>query len=343
MKAARFYEKNKLVVEDIPLREPLDNEVIIKIHYCGICGTDVHIFEGDKGSVDVVPPRILGHELSGEVVKTGKAVHRFQPGDRVSVDPNDSCDVCHFCANGKKHFCREMVGIGTAADGGFAEYIIVRERLVFKVPDSISYKSAAMIEPLSCCLHGMELADIRIGDTVMVVGTGNIGLIMVQLAKYMGASTIIAVEPSKQRREKAGVYGADILIHPSEDDTDQILKSNGVENVDKVIDCAGRINTAEYGVKYAGKGATVMLFGLTAPDDVIGVKPFEMFQKELTIKSSFVNPYTFEKSIRLLESGIVNVEDMITDIVELDDIQRVFEEKLYAKNGKVLVKTFKED
>lgn len=339
MKAARFYEKNRLVVEDVKLREPLNDEVMIRIHYCGVCGTDVHIFEGDKGSVEVVPPRILGHELSGEIVKTGAAVSRLKAGDKVSVDPNDSCGSCRFCANGKKHLCKEMAGIGTAVDGGFAEYMIVKERLVFKVPESISYKSASMIEPLSCCLHGMELADVRIGDTVMVVGTGNIGLMMVQLAKYMGASVIIAVEPSGIRREKAKKYGADILIHPSEDDTEGILQSYGVENIDKVIDCAGRTDTAQYAVKYAGKGATVLFFGLTAPDDEIAVKPFEMFQKELTLKASFVNPYTFEKSIRLLEKGIVDVEDIITDIVELEEIQNVFEQRLYAKNGKVLIKT----
>lgn len=343
MKAARFYEKNKLIVEDVPLREPLDNEVVIKIHYCGICGTDVHIFEGDKGSAEAAPPVTLGHELSGEVAKTGTGVHRFKVGDKVSVDPNDSCDNCRFCANGNKHLCKNMVGIGTAADGGFAEYIIVKERQVFKVPEGISYKSAAMIEPLSCCLHGIELADVHIGDTVMIVGTGNIGLIMVQLAKHMGAAAIIAVEPWDTRRQKAKEYGADILIHPSRDDTDEILQRHGIENVDKVIDCAGRINTAQYAIKYAGRGAAVMLFGLTAPDDEVIIKPFEMFQKELTIKASFVNPYTFEKSIRLLESGIVRVEDMITDVVKLSDIQKVFEEKLYAKNGKILVKMCEEE
>lgn len=338
MKAARFYEKNRLIIEDIPQKEPLDNEVVIKVRFCGVCGTDVHIFEGDKGSVEVIPPRILGHELSGDVVKVGKNVVKVKAGDRVSVDPNDSCDMCHFCANGKKHLCNEMVGIGTAADGGFAEYIVVRERLVYKIPDNITYESAAMIEPVSCCLHGIELTDIHIGDTVMIVGTGSIGLIMVQLARYMGAVKIIAVEPSKSRRERALDYGADLLIDPLKEDTDNVLEDNGIDNIDKVIDCAGKITTAQYSVRYAGKGAVVMLFGLTAPDDVVGIRPFDIFKKELTIKASFVNPYAFEKSIRLLEAGIVNVEDIITEIVPLDHIQMAFEDKLYNKNGKVLIR-----
>lgn len=338
MKAARFYEKRKFVVEEVALRNPKEDEVIVKIRYCGVCGTDVHIFEGEKGSAEVTPPTILGHELSGDVVKVGSAVKNIKVGDRVSVDPNEYCGRCYFCLNGKKHLCNEMVGIGTAADGGFAEYIIVKEYMAFHLSDHISYKSAAMIEPVSCCLHGIELLDVSLGDTVMIVGTGNIGLIMLQLVKHMGATKIIAVEPSEKRREKARHYGADILINPIEDDTTKILQNNNIINVDKVIDCAGRIITAEYCIQHAGKGATVMFFGLTGPDDILEVKPFELFKKELSIKSSFVNPFVFEKAVRLMEAGIIDVENIITDIIDLDKIQSVFEEKLYSKDGKVLIK-----
>lgn len=339
MKAARFYEKHKLVVEDVPIRELEPDEVLVKIRYCGICGTDVHIFEGDEGSVEVTPPTTLGHEFSGDIAEVGSAVRKLKTGDRVSVDPNASCDMCYFCANGRKHLCKDMVGIGTAADGGFAEYIIVKEHLAFVIPDSVSYESAAMIEPISCCLHGAELTGVELGDTVMVVGTGNIGLIMIQLVKYMGASKIIAVEPSEIRRERAKHYGAHIAVHPDED-LSKILEEQNIANIDKVIDCAGLTVTAEYALKYAGKGATIMLFGLTGPNDRIEIMPFDLFKRELTIKASFVNPYAYERSVRLLESGIVNVDEIITDIVELDDIQSVFENRLYSKNGKVLIKTF---
>ena len=340
MQSARFYEKHNLVVEDIPVKEVKSDEVKIRVRYCGVCGTDVHIYEGDEGSAEMNEPTVLGHELSGDVVEVGSGVTRIRVGDKVAVDPNDYCGMCHFCANGKPHFCKEMMGLGTSVDGGFAEYLVVKEHLVFRVSESVSYESASMIEPISCCVHGIELTNVKLGDVVMVVGTGTIGLIMVQLAKHMGASRIIAVEPSEPRRLKARSYGADILIDPLNEDTKAILDANHIENVDKVIDCAGRINTAEYALKYAGKGATVMLFGLTAPEDVVGIKPFELFRKELTIKASFVNPNAFEKSVSLLEAGIVNVDDIITDIVELKDINTIFEQKLYNKDGKVLVKTF---
>lgn len=338
MKAARFYEKRKLVVEEIPVREPKDTEVVIKIKYCGICGTDVHIFEGEKGSAEVNPPVTLGHELSGDVERVGAAVRRFKKGDRVSVDPNSYCGKCYFCANGKKHLCTDMKGLGTAVDGGFAEYITVPEETVYPIAENVSYEAAAMTEPISCCLHGFDMTEVRMGDTVMIVGTGNIGLLMVQLARHAGADKIIAVEPDDRRREKAVSMGADFGINPLADDTDAILKEQGIVNIDKVIDCAGRVSTAEYAVQYAGRGATVMLFGLTGPDDVMGLKPFEVFQKELTIKGSFVNPDTFERAGRLLGSGIIRTEEIITDIIDLEDIQNVFETRLYAKNGKVLIK-----
>lgn len=340
MKAARFYEKHRLVVEDIPLRQPDSDGVLIRIRYCGICGTDVHIFEGHKGSAEVHPPVVLGHELSGDVAQVGANVRRCKVGDRVSVDPNSYCGKCHFCAIGKKHLCEHMVGLGTAADGGFAEYVTVPESLVFPIADGVGYEAASMTEPLSCCLHGMDLTKVGLGDTVMIVGTGNIGLLMVQLALHAGAATVVAVEPNLARLEKARQFGASVCIDPVHDDTDVVLAAAGVRYIDKVIDCAGLTSTAEYAVRYAGRGATVMLFGLTGPDDEMKLKPFQIFQKELTIKGSFVNPDAFERAGKLLAAGTVKVDDIITDIVPLDDIQSVFDSRLYAKNGKVLIKCF---
>ncbi len=337
MKAAVFTGKHQMDIREMPHIEPGAGEVLIRVRFCGVCGTDVHIYEGDKGSAEVNGDTILGHELSGEVVKAGEGVSRIKAGDRVAVDPNDYCGTCYYCTNGMKHLCDNMVGLGTAADGGFAQYLTVPERLVYKIPDSVSYEHAAMIEPISCCLHGIDLTDIRPGNTVMVVGAGNIGMIMIQLAKCAGAARIIAVDPVDVRLRRAEEYGAAITINPNTDDTDEVLRRNNVQCIDRVIDCAGLTSTAEYSVKYAGKGATVMLFGLTGPDDVAGIKPFELFKKELTIKASFVNPDVFARSILLLESGVIDVANIITDIVPLDDIKMVFDTKLYSKNGKVLI------
>lgn len=342
MKAARFYEKHKLVVEDVLVREPGEYEVTVRIRYCGVCGTDVHIFEGAKGSAEVNPPVILGHELSGDVVKIGGGVKNIKVGDRVSVDPNYYCGKCYFCANGKRHLCEHMIGLGTAVDGGFAECVTVPEELTFPVAENVDYKTAALTEPLACCLHGMDLTGVDIGDTVMIVGAGNIGMLMLQLAKHAGTAKLIAVEPNEKRREKAKSLCADICIDPHTEDTEAVLQAHRIKNIEKVIDCAGLTETAEYSVKYAGKGATVMLFGLTEPDDAMSLKPFEVFKKELTIKGSFVNPHTFERAGRLLETGAVKTEVLVTDIVRLDDIQSVFANRLYAKDGKVLIRCFED-
>ena len=336
MRAARFLGKGRISVMDIPVRDPGSHEVLIRVRCCGVCGTDVHIYNGEKGSAEVTPPVTLGHEFSGDVMKVGAAVTGLKPGDRVSVDPNASCGRCCFCTRGMPHLCREMVGLGTARDGGFAETVTVSEKLVHRIPDTLSYEAAAMTEPLSCCLHGIDLTDIQAGQSVMVIGAGSIGLMMIQLAKARGAACVIAVEPNPARREKALVLGADIAIDPA-DDPGAVMALFGVENIDRVIDCAGRIATAEYAIKWAGRGAVVMLFGLTGPDDEMKLKPFTVFQKELTIKGCFVNPNTFTRSIALLASGRVRTDEIIAYTVPLEDISRVFEERLYAREGKVLI------
>lgn len=336
-KAAVFLGKGKFSVEEREFREPTGHEILIRVRYCGVCGTDIHIYEGDKGSADVSPPVILGHEFSGEVVAVGDKVKHLRVGDRVSVDPNMYCGECYWCRNGKKHLCENMEAYGVTKDGGFAEYALVLDSQAYRLPDNISYREGAMTEPTSCCLHGIDLTEIRSGDTVMVVGCGNIGLLMIQLAKLSGAARIIGVDVAADHLELAKAAGADILINSAADDTDAILKENGVVCVDCVIDCAGLTQTAEYSVHYAGKGATVMLFGLTKPDDVAGIKPFELFQKELTLRASFVNPDVFYRSLELLGSGDVEVASQIKQIIPLEDISRIFEEKLYRKGGKVLV------
>lgn len=338
MRAARFHGKGSLIVEDVPRPEPGPGEVRIRVRYCGVCGTDVHIFGGEKGSAEVHPPVTLGHEFSGRVDALGAGVENFQPGDRVSVDPNRYCGKCYFCARGMKQLCRNMKGIGTVLDGGFAEYICVPEDQVYPIPAGVDDQAAALAEPLSCALHGIDLTDIRPGHTVMVVGTGSIGLMMVQLARFRGATTVIAAEPNTARREKAIRLGADFGIDPLREDTDALLAQRGVECVDRVIDCAGRVSTNEYSVRYAGRGAVVMLFGLTGPDDEMRLKPFEVFQKELTIRGCFVNPDTLARSLDLMRAGIVRTEEIVTQVVDLEDIASVFEQRLYAKDGKVLIR-----
>ena len=337
MKAAVYHGPQDLRVEEVPVRELKDNEVMIQVKYCGVCGTDIHIFNGDGGSFEVNPPLIPGHEFSGVVAKVGSAVTTVKEGDRVSGDPNDMCGECYFCKNAMQHFCTNNVGVGTTVDGGFAEYVIMREKQVYKFSDSLSFKEAAMAEHISCGLHGIDLCNIKPGCTVLVMGGGPIGMIMMQLAKNAGAARVIMSEPVEEKREQALKLGATKVINPIEEDVQAVLDAY-CENVDVVIECVGNIHTQADAVKFAGKGATVMYFGLASPEESYPLKPDDVFKKELTITSSFINPYTFERAIRVLESGMIELESLITNVVPLDDIVDVFTKPEYRRAGKAMIK-----
>lgn len=336
MKAAVYHGPKDLRVEEIDVRELKENEVLIQVKYCGVCGTDVHIFHGDGGAFAVTAPLVPGHEFSGIVAKVGAKVTQVKVGDRVSGDPNDMCGECYFCKNGKQHFCTNNIGYGTTVDGGFAEYIIMREKQVYKFSEDLSFIEAAMAEPIACCLNGIDLCNIKPGATVLVIGGGPIGMIMMQLAKYSGASKLILSEPVAEKRELALKLGATKVIDPFNENIQEVL-DNYCQNVDVVIECAGNIKTQEQAVQLAGKTCTVMLFGLAAPDESFPLKPDDVFKKELKITSSFINPYTFERAISVLESKIIDLESLITDIVPVDNITDVFTKPEYRRTGKIMI------
>lgn len=311
MKAAVFYKKHDLKIEEIKKPEPGPGEVLIKVMACGICGTDVHIFEGDEGAAATPAGTVLGHEFSGSIEKTGEGVTAFREGDRVCVDPNKLCGKCEYCRAGIGHFCDSIIGIGTTVNGGFSEFAVVPESQVYKIADTTSFSEAAMCEPVACCLHGIDLCKITPGDAVAVIGCGMIGMIMLQLAKNSGAAKIIAIEPEASKREKAKELGADIVIDPVNENSGEVIKNNGIDRVAVVIECVGRPGTMEEAIRIAGKKSTVMFFGLTAPDETISVKPFEIFKKEIEIKASYINPYTQGRALALIDGKKIDVSSMV--------------------------------
>lgn len=339
MKAAVFYGKKDIRVQEIKVREPEDNEVVIKVEVCGVCGTDKHIYEGAAGAAPTPPETVLGHEFSGIVYKTGKDVKDVSVGDRVCVDPNDMCGECYYCRQGKGHFCENMIGIGTTFNGGFAEYCTVNAKQAYKIPDNLSLEEAAMTEPVACCLHGIDLSNITPGQTVIIIGGGTIGMIMIQLVKISGASRIILVEPIEAKREIALELGVDIVVDPINESIDDVLKANSIKQIDTAIECVGLVKTMNMAIEYTGNCGTAMLFGLTNPDNEMSIKPFDIFKKEISIKASFINPYTQKRALDLLSSKKINVEKLITDIVPLSQINKVFESEKYKGSGKILIKT----
>ena len=335
MKAAVFYGSGDLRVEERAIPTPKDDEVLIRVHACGVCGTDVHIFHGDEGAAKTPRGTVLGHEFSGEIAAVGKNVTARAVGDRVCVDPNQLCGRCTPCLTGYGHFCEHMTGIGTTVDGGFAEYVAVPYYQTYRFDPSLTYAEAAMTEPVSCCLHGIDLCDIIQGDTVAVIGCGMIGLLMLQLARLRGAGRIIAVEPVESKREAALKLGADAVYDPNTVTNERIIAENG--RIACVIECVGRTSTMESAVSLAGYRATVMLFGLTAPDDTLSVKPFTVFKKELTLRASFINPYTFTRALALIASKKIDVASPVYRYTELDTLPEVLENPEARREGKIIV------
>lgn len=337
MKAAVFYGKHNLKIENIDMPKVGADEVLIKVMACGICGTDVHIFEGDEGAAQTPSGTVLGHEFSGVVTQVGESVSGVSVGDRVCVDPNKLCGNCYYCKNAIGHFCENMIGIGTTVNGGFSEYCVVPQSQVYKISDTTTFEEAAMTEPVACCLHGIDLCDIKTDDTVVVIGCGMIGMIMLQLAKNAGAARIIAIEPEEEKRRTAEKLGADFSIDPTSEDAKKVLEEKGITRVTKVIECVGRTNTMEQAISLAGKKSIVMFFGLTAPDDKISVKPFEIFKKEIEIKSSFINPYTQHRAAQLIDLKKIDVTPMVK-YASLDELCDILSDSKLRRSGKFIIR-----
>ncbi len=337
MKTAVFYGKHDIRVEKRPVREPGPEEICIRVKACGICGTDMHIFEGDKGAADCTPPTILGHEFSGVVEQVGSMVTDFVPGDRVCIDPNCTCGGCSYCNSGLAHFCTHMTGTGTTADGGFAQFCTVNRKQVYRLADSVSFEEGAMAEPLSCCLHGIDLCELRPGSTVVVIGGGMIGLLMLQLARISGAARVILSEPVAQKREIGKKLGADLCLDPNEGTLCAMLKSHGIDRADAVIECVGKPATIEQAIEAAGKRSVVMLFGLTKPDAEVPVKPFTLFEKEVVLKASYINPYTMPRAVELINSGRIDVHSMVQPVQPLEQLGSILSDAQLRTGGKFII------
>lgn len=338
MKAAVFYGKEDLRIENLKTPEITSPEdVLIKVHACGICGTDMHIFDGDEGAAPTPPGTVLGHEFAGEVVATGSNVISVNVGDKVCVDPNWLCNSCDYCREGTGHFCEDMKGIGTTVNGGFADYCIVPQSQVYQFDDTITYAQAAMTEPVACCLHGIDMCDIHPGATVAIIGGGMIGLLMLQLAKLKGAAKLILIEPVEAKRLLAEKLGADITIDSFTHDVSAVLKKNNISRISTVIECVGKPATMKQAISLAGKKSTVMMFGLTKPNDKIEIKPFELFKKEITLKASFINPYTQKRALALINSKKIDVASMIYKTISIDELPLLLKNKEKRVAGKYIV------
>ncbi len=318
MQAAVFNGVKNIVLEDYSLRPLEKSELLIKVACCGICGTDKHIYEGKVLSAI---PVILGHEYTGIVVERGNNHSKFNIDDKVAIDPNIHCGYCDYCRKGKVNFCENHKALGVTLNGGFAEYSIVPVSQAYLIPKDFNLSLAAFAEPLSCCLRGMEQAGIKYGDSVVIIGGGAIGLMMLQLAQMAGAAKIILVEPEILKRNLGIELGADYAFSPNDDKMFEEIKEL---QADVIIECVGKSETVELAVKLAGKGSKIVIFGLAPLDHNVTINLQYLFKNEITILNSYLNPFTFRPAIDLLISGKINVQKLITNQIVLKNVNNIF-------------------
>ncbi|MBS4197022.1 zinc-dependent alcohol dehydrogenase family protein [Lederbergia citri] len=318
MKAAVLVDKMNMEIQELPVPALADHEVIVKVKACGICGTDQHIYHGQPGSAEVQYPIVLGHELAGEVVKVGTKVTTLKQGDRVSIDPNMYCGECGYCRGGRPHLCEDLQAVGVTRNGGMGEYCAVPSANCYLLPDKLSYEEGAMIEPLGCVLHGISQVKFWPGASVLIIGGGYIGLMMLQMAKMYGTKVTVS-EPDQKKHAVAIELGANNTVTPGE-------LENFSSGFDIVIECVGRKDSMTQAVQMARKGGSVLLFGVSAPDIKIEVNPYEIFSKELTIKGSFINPHTHEQAIALVEQGKVQIKPLLSNRFTMDELPVIMKE-----------------
>ena len=328
----------KFEVREMSVSALEPNEVLVKVMSAGICGTDVHIYHGEKGSAEVTPPVVLGHEFAGIVEAVGEAVTLVKPGDHVTLDPNMYCGKCRGCRMGRKQNCENLYALGVNTNGGFAEYCLCPDTQCFRLDPAVPFDTAAMAEPLACAIHGIDRLAIREGENVLIIGGGTIGLIMVQLAKMAGAGSIILSEPVASKRELALELGADFAFDPTSENMADFLNEHiGLPYVDAVIEVVGKVMTVDQAFKAAGRGTKILLFSVPQVEAQYSLSLFDVYSKELTVMGSIINPDTHLRAVNLINSGKVRFDKIITHSFGLSDLEAAIKKQMSGDSIKVVV------
>ena len=310
-----------------PTPQPGPGEVLIRVAACGICGSDVHGYDGSSGRR--IPPIVMGHEAAGTVVSAGAAVKRFKPGDRVTFDSTICCGACAFCARGQINLCdrREVVGVSCGEyrrDGAFAEFISVPERIVYPIPESLSFAEAAMLEPASVALHAVAVSKLQGGETALVVGSGMIGLLTLQAALAAGCSQVFVADIDPTRLELARSMGAtETIPHSGAALVRECLRLTRGVGMDISFEAVGRDETVNAAIAATRKGGTVTLIGNVTPEVKLPLQT--VVSKELRLQGTAASAGEYPQAIELISSGRIQVQPLITEVAALADGPRWFD------------------
>jgi len=333
MKVAVMNGVGKMGYTQRPIPTPKDNEVLVKLEYVGICGSDLHYYEtGAIGSYIVEPPFVLGHEPGGVVVEVGEDVKHLKVGDKVALEPGKTCGQCEFCKTGRYNLCPDVIFFATPpVDGVFQEYVAHEAGLCFKLPENVSTMEGALIEPLAVGFHAANLGDAHIGQTAVVFGAGCIGLVSMMALKAKGVSRVYVVDIMAKRLEKALELGADGVINGAERDAvEAVLELTGGAGCDLVVETAGTQITTRQAIHMAKKGSTIVLVGYSKSGEM--TLPMSLsLDKELTFKTVFRYRHVYPMAIDAVAAGKISLKGIVTDIFELDDIQNAMDRSVADK------------
>lgn len=317
--------KTSFVEREIP--KPKKDEVLVKLEYVGVCGSDLHYYEtGAIGNYVVEPPFVLGHDPGGVVVEVGVDVTHLAVGDKVALEPGKTCGKCDFCRTGRYNLCPDVVFFATPPiDGVFQEYVAHEANLCFKLPENVDTMSGALIEPLAVGFHAAFQGEAKIGQRAVVTGSGAIGLVTLLALKSLGLNEIYVVDIMDNRLAKAKELGATAVINGKQEDTvEKIMALTDGKGVDLVIDTTGSDFVVGQAIQIVKKGATIVLVGYS-PTGRMDLPVSLLMDKELTLKSVFRYRHLYPIAIEAVASGRINVKDIVTDIFEFDDIQQALD------------------
>lgn len=331
MKSLLLSEYNHLEIEDLPLPAVSDDEVLVRVEACGICGSDVHGYDGSSGRR--IPPIVMGHEAAGTIAAIGADVKSYAKGDRVTFDSTVYCGKCAYCARGQINLCdnRQVIGVSCGdyrRHGAFAEYVAVPERILYPLPADFSFVDAAMLEAVSVALHAVKVSQAVGGETALVIGAGMIGLLTFQAARAAGCARVLIADVDASRLELARQVGAEEILHLSgEELIAEVLRLTNGQGVDLAFEAVGRNETVAAAIDCTRKGGTVTLVGNIAPEVTLPLQ--KVVTRQLRLQGSCASSGEYPEAIQLIASGKIQVKPLITAVASLEEGPRWFE-RLHA-------------
>ncbi len=336
-RAAYMTGIDKMEIREAPMPSPKAGEVLVKLEYVGICGSDVHYFhDGRCGDFVVEGDFMLGHEASGTVVALGEGVATHKVGDRVALEPGITCGQCEFCKSGRYNLCPDVVFLATPpVQGCYENYIAFPANMAFKLPENISTKEGALVEPLAVGIHSANQGQVKMGDSVVILGAGCIGLVTLLACKAYGATDITVVDVVPKRLEVAKKLGATRTINAAETDVlAEMDRLTGGAGTDKVFETAGSPKTIAQTPHLVKRGGTIILVGIAAQEE-ISFNFAKIMAKEVKIESVFRYRNIYPQAIAAISEGLIDVSGIVSHEFAFADIQKAFECAIQNKNDVV--------